>query len=196
MKKTKLISLLLAVTMMILFSVPVVTANYDPTQPIDPPADVWTISGVYHWVVRGESLDDIAEFYGTYPEEIILKNPEYFADLARRNRTTGLNVRLEHGVRLFIYHMATVVHYVQRGDTLEDFALNGYFTRGLFVLRTTTADIIRQNQNWFNNLAALNATRGTNHTLEESYAMWSVPNNTTIPYNNPFGMDRILWSLL
>lgn len=174
MKKTKFIALVLVIFILTLSIIPV-SANYDPTirTTAGIPGDTWTVAGVYHWVVRGETLDSIAAQYGTNVDEIRFYNSEYFNDLANRNTTTGLNIQLEHGVRLFIYHMVTVCHYVQRGDTLSDFA-NGYFVRGTFTLMTTTDAIVRQNQAWFNDVASLNATRGTNHELEESYTIWNV----------------------
>jgi hypothetical protein len=189
MRKSKFIALLLAVTMLVLSlgGASVAAAPYDATQPGIIPANEWTIISVHHWVVRGETLDSIAAFYGTTPEEIIFKNSEYFRDLAMRNRTTGVNVQLEHGVRLFIYHMARVVRYVQRGDTLAGLA-GGDLQFGSFTLRTTQEDIINQNPEWFRNLAALNATRNTAHTLEESYGIWNVAANTPVA-NSVHGMN-------
>ena len=179
MRKTKLIALLLVVSMMILSGMSV-SANYDPTIKNDGgiPLNEWTVEAVYHWVVRGETLQGIADFYGTNIDEIKFYNSAYFDDLANRNKTTGLNIQLEHGVRLFIYHMVTVCHYVQRGDTLNGLA-NGDLKYGSFTLRTTKEAIIRENQTWFNDLADLNKTRGTEHELEESYAIWNIdpPNN-------------------
>ena len=176
MKKTKLIALLLVVSMMVLAIIPV-SATYDPT--IRPaggiPKDEWTVSAVYHWVVRGETLQGIADRYGTNIDELHFNNYEYFTDLANRNKTTGVDVQLEHGVRLFIYHLVTVKHYVQRSDTLWELA-NGRLQWGSFTLRTTMAAIKTQNANWFASLDRLNQTRnsGAAHELEESYDMWNV----------------------
>jgi hypothetical protein len=189
MRKSKFIALLLAVTMLVLSlgGASVAAAPYDATQPGQIPADDWTIISVHHWVVRGETLQGIANFYGTTTDEIIFKNQEYFRDLDMRNRTTGVNVQLEHGVRLFIYHMARVVRYVQRGDTLAGLA-GGDLQYGSFTLRTTQEDIINQNPEWFRNLAALNTTRNTAHTLEESYGIWNVGANTPVA-NGVHGMN-------
>jgi hypothetical protein len=191
MRKSKFIALLLAVTMLVLSlggaSVAAAAAPFNATQPGLIPDDEWALISVYHWVVRGETLAGIANRYGTTVEEIIFKNQEYFTDLTMRNITTGVNVQLEHGVRLFIYHMARVVHYVQRGDTLAGLA-NGDLRWGLFTLRTTEQDIINQNPQWFRNLADLNKTRDTAHTLEESYGIWDTVNNTPV-YNGEHRMN-------
>ena len=184
MRKTKLIALLLVITM-ILLSVPV-SATYNPTTgnllPDVIPADVWTLSTVFHWVVRGETLKDIAIRYGTNIEEIKFYNSEYFADLANRNTTKQINIELEHGVRLKIYDQVTVKHYVRRGETLFDFT-NGYFVNGSFELFTTKESIINQNKSWFDSLAKLNVTRNNpGHELEESYDFWDI-------FHNPYYAD-------
>ena len=176
MKKTKLIALLLVVSMMALAIIPV-SATYDPTIRAvgNIPDDVWYIAPIYHWVVRGETLQGIADRYGTNTDELRFYNYEYFTDLANRNKTTGVDVQLEHGVRLFIYHMVTVKHYVRRDDTLWNLA-NGRLQNGSFTLKTTIPAIKAQNANWFASLDRLNDTRnsGAPHELEESYDMWNV----------------------
>lgn len=173
MKKTKLIALIL-VLVMTLGSMSVF-AQYDPVTIRahgGPPEDQWTVVALYHWVVRGETLRSIAIQYGTSPAEIRVKNPEYFADLANRNTTTGLDIKLEHGVRLFIYHLVRVRHYVQRPETLDVLA-NGYLTRGSFALITTPALIRNENPRWFANLNALNTTRSSDNPLEESHDIFA-----------------------
>jgi len=187
-------SLLLAVTMLILTSIITVSAEYDPTiRPEGIPNDSWTFQTVYHWVVRGEDLAGIASRYGTTVDELKFYNKAYFDDLANRNKTTGLNIQLENGVRLFIYHMVTVKHYVRRGETLnmlanglltygvkKDPVYDGYFAKGYdpvdcgFTIITTAQAIKNENQRWFDSLARLNTTRGTTHELEESYDMWNI----------------------
>ena len=174
MKTRRIIGLLLAVIMLVAVAVPV-SANYDPSivSPADIPANTWTLVELNHWVTRGETLEDIAARYGTRVSEIKLHNQNYFSDLANRNKTTGLDIQIEHGVKLLIYNMVRVVRYVQRGDTLESLA-GGSLRRGDFRLLTTPAAIIRENQAWFDDLQRLNATRSTDHPLEESYAIFDI----------------------
>jgi len=189
MRKTKLITLLLAITML-LMCIPV-SAAYDPTTggtaPVVSgiPADEWILSTVYHWVVRGETLGGIAARYGTNIDEIKFYNSEYFEDLDKRNTTLGIDRELEHGVRLKMYDQVTVIHYVQRGETLGEFA-NGYFVNGSFTIYTTKDAIRAENYNWFNSLAKLNETRNNpGHELEESYDFWNIWH---VPY---YGEDTL-----
>ncbi|MCL2004087.1 MAG: S-layer homology domain-containing protein [Oscillospiraceae bacterium] len=65
--------------------------------------DQWLVPWVEHWVVRGDTLQSIADSYGTTIDNIKRDNANYFADLDVRNSMTGLNIQVEHGVCLKIY---------------------------------------------------------------------------------------------
>jgi len=195
MKRAKKISsLLIALILILAFAVPTALA-YDSQDHIDyiraATADTWFVESIFHWVIRGDTLESIAYRYGTTVDYIKAYNEAYFRDLAYRNRTTGLNVQLEHGIRLYIYDMVTVRHYVVRGDTLEILAGGALQWGGYkdatgrwvdrFVLKTTVAAIKEQNANFFNNLALLNKTEAAAKPLMESdniltyYADWIDP---------------------
>jgi hypothetical protein len=182
MKTRKLTALLLAVLMLTSVVMPVYAAN-DPTTPGPIPATDWTLVEVNHWVVRGETLQGIADRYGTRISELRLNNRDYFEDLRRRNKTNGVDIELEHGVKLFIYHMVRATHYVRRGDTLwglanGDLKLIADNGRDVaFTIMTTQNAIRNENRAWFASLAALNATRGSDHDLNESYDFWNVSHN-------------------
>jgi hypothetical protein len=158
--------------------------NVTPAFNPGPPEDIWTFTRVFHWVVRGETLDEIAKFYGTVPEAIIDNNKNYFNDLALRNKTLYgdkeiAKMTLENGVRLFIYDLLTVKHYVVRGDTLNNLsgqykaaggtlALYDDFGKEIFRIKTTVAAIKNENAAWFRNLDLLSITEGRNISLTES----------------------------
>ncbi|MCL2003714.1 MAG: LysM peptidoglycan-binding domain-containing protein [Oscillospiraceae bacterium] len=151
------------------FALAVPAMAYDWIDPYDSwQADQWTVSSVYHWVVRGETLQTIADLHGTTVDNIKSQpnNVAYFADLALRNTTTGLNIQVEHGVRLKIYDQVTLRRYVRRDDTFAK--LTNYSGPGGFTLVTTEAAIRAQNPTWFADLAKLNNTQGTSYVLMES----------------------------
>lgn len=139
---------------------------------------------IFHYVVRGDTLQSIANKWGTTPQTIIDFNQEYFNDLALRNITYNSSVtaepviRLEPGVRLHIYDVLRVRHYVRRGDTLAGLAagnpnmLNA--TPSGMIIQTTVNAIQAENSEWFRDLARLNVTWGSNLSLTESGAIGSV----------------------
>jgi len=190
-KHAKILSLFIALFMLFALALPTlayetdglfdnVTPDYNP----GPPQDVWSITRVYHWVVRGENLDAIAAAYGTIPQAIVDNNANYFNDLALRNWTrytdkVDANMELENGVRLFIYDLLTVRHYVVRGDTLNDLAGENVAAGGtlalyddfgveIFRMKTTVKAIRNENADWFRNLDLLNVTQDEYIPLMES----------------------------
>jgi len=167
-------ALKLVVSLMLILAVSFSVLAYD-TQSSDHdhpiPSDVWSLRTVYHWVSRGDTLQSIATAYGTTTARIRANNAEYFADLDARNKTWGVDFTLDLGVRLAIYDVVNVVHYVRRGDTLAGLA-NGALVYGTgvnrFQLITTTAAIKAENWKYFDSLAKLNSTQKTNFELVES----------------------------
>ena len=206
-KNAKILSLFIALIMIFALTLPTlayetdglfnnVTANFNP----GPPADEWVVSTIYHWVVRGDTLPGIAQRYGTTVDLIVENNWDYFKDLSLRNQTTTLGIELENGVRLKIYDVITVRHYVVRGDTLNDLAggklkwTTMYLTAAgeivieWFTLRTTVAAIKNENADWFRNLDLLNITQDENVPLVES--------NNIFAYYRGFAFDNdfpMLW---
>jgi len=190
-KHAKLLSLLMALFMLFAITLPTLAyetggnfKNVTPAYNPGPPEDIWYLTRVFHWVVRGESLDSIAKAYGTVPEAIRNNNENYFNDLALRNETRygnrdHLKAELENGVRLFIYDLLTVKHYVVRGDTLNDLA-GQYKAAGgtlvllddsgneIFRMKTTVAAIRNENADWFRNLDLLIITENKYVPLKES----------------------------
>lgn len=131
-------------------------------------SDKWWVFRVWHWVTRGDDLNGIAAKYDTTVGYILSDplNANYFADLTLRNATTGLNTKLEPGVRLHIYDVVRVRHFVRRGD---DWArLTSGLKNGNFTLLTDEQAIKNENPEYFANLALLNKTQGTSWTLIES----------------------------
>ncbi|MCL2815278.1 MAG: hypothetical protein FWD23_11820, partial [Oscillospiraceae bacterium] len=199
-KHAKILSLFIALFMLFALALP--ASAYITSQPVgggacstpgvpwDPCPDEWQISRIYHWVVRGETLGEIADAYGTVPYMIIENNWNYFNDLWLRDITRWTDrekpydwdfyaMHLENGVRLFIYDLLTVKHYVVRGDTLNDlageFSLWGgtlalYDDAGLeiFRMKTTVDSVKNENADWFRNLDLLNTTHAANVPLMES----------------------------
>ena len=190
-KHAKILSLFIALFMLFALALPTlayetdgnfsnVTPDYNP----GPPQDVWSITRVFHWVVRGENLDAIAAAYGTTPEAIRDNNKCYFDDLALRNWTrytdkVDANMELENGVRLLIYDLLTVRHYVVRGDTLMDLAGENVAAGGtlalyddfgveIFRMKTTVKAVRNENADWFRNLDLLNITQDEYIPLMES----------------------------
>ena len=191
-KHAKLLSLFIALIMLFALALPAMAYETDglfdnvtPDLNPGPPRDEWQISRIYHWVVRGETLTDIANAYGTTTDDIIGNNWNYFVDLWSRNVTRWednwdvYGMILENGVRLWIYDLLTVSHYVRRGDTLNDLAgefnpaggtLSLYDDLGLEIFRMkTTVDAVRhENGDWFRNLELLNITHAADVPLMES----------------------------
>jgi len=169
MKKTFL-SLLLAVIMTFAAGTSVF-ATYDQDRGLPPNDIIWDVFEVYHWVVRGDTLQSIANHWGTTVEWIKFWNSDYFRDLELRNKTYGINIQLEPGVRLFIYHMARAQVHVVRGDTLNSIASGKLVTADGYVMRTTPRMLRAQNPVWFNHLDRINTTQNTDFDLIESFAV-------------------------
>jgi len=179
-KHAKILSLFIALFMLLALALPTLAYETDGlfNTPLagglrNVPADEWVVSTVYHWVVRGDTLAGIAAAYGTYVDLIIENNWDYFGDLGLRNQTyygnraAAAGIELEHGVRLKIYDVITVRHYVVRGDTLNDLA-NGKLWWFNFQLFTTVDAIRNENAGWFRNLDLLNITQDEYVPLVES----------------------------
>ncbi|MCL1792459.1 MAG: LysM peptidoglycan-binding domain-containing protein [Oscillospiraceae bacterium] len=155
-KNAKILSLFIALFMILALSLPTLAYETDGLFDTWPtlyygaawniPPDQWTVYTIYHWVVRGDTLPDIAKQYGTTVDLIVENNWDYFKDLELRNKTTTLNIQLENGVRLKIYDVITVTHYVRRGDTLNDLAYGGLKLYSWWYHEATQEIILNQNR--------------------------------------------------